>query len=475
MAQEQKFLIGKEWRSSDEREPNRNPYTGKIISEVCQAQQQDMDDAIMCAEEAYLDMKKLPSYKRSEILQTIAAKIHRQRKDFAMMMAEESGKPIAQSLMEVDRSVFTFSLAAEESKRIGGETLPLDLSAQAERRWGLTRRYPIGPIAGISPFNFPINLVVHKIAPAIAAGNTMVLKPPPQAPSTALRLAQIILDSGAPPGTFNVIPCRVEVAEQLATDERLKMLSFTGSPKVGWYLKEKAGKKKIILELGGNAAVIVDRTANLDFAVKRIAFGAYAYAGQVCIKVQRMFVHESIYDDFLLRFQDAVKSLKIGDPMEEDTVLSALIDQDAADRVEAWIQEARDAGATILAGGNRKGNIIEPTLISNAHPGMKVYNAEVFGPVATIHRFGEIQEAIDGVNDSIYGLQAGIFSGDFRNIFYAYEQLDVGGLIVNDFPTFRIDHMPYGGIKDSGFGREGVRYAIDEMTELKLLAFNFGQ
>jgi acyl-CoA reductase-like NAD-dependent aldehyde dehydrogenase len=473
MAQEQKFLVGNEWRTSSEKEPNKNPFTGKVIIDVCQAQKQDIEDAIECAGEAYRHMKKIPSYKRSEILLAIAAKVQRQKKELAMLMAEEAGKPFSLSLAEVERTVFTFSVAAEEAKRIGGEVLPLDLAAHSERRWGVTRRVPIGPITGISPFNFPINLVAHKIAPAIAAGNTVVLKPPPQAPLTSLRLAQIILDAGVPPGTINVLPCRIEIAEQLVTDERLKMLSFTGSPEVGWSLKSKAGKKKVLLELGGNAGVIVDRTANLDFAVKRIAAGAYAYAGQICIKVQRIFVHTDIYDDFLLRFIETVKTLKIGDPMEDETVLSAVIDKAAADRIESWIAVARDGGATILVGGNRKGNIIEPTLISNTVPEMKVYHSEVFGPVATIHRYRDIDEAIDGLNDSRYGLQAGIFSNDFRNIFYASEQLEVGGVIINDYPTFRIDHMPYGGVKDSGFGREGIKYAIEEMTELKFIAFNF--
>lgn len=473
MAQEQKFLVGKEWRSSPETEPNRNPYTGKVIVDVCQAQAQDMEDAIISAIEAYEQTKKLPSYKRADILLDIAARIKKERKEIALMMAEESGKPISQSLVEVDRSVLTFTIAAEEAKRLYGETIPLDLAAHSERRWSLTRRFPIGPVSGISPYNFPLNLIAHKIAPCFAAGNTMVLKPPPQAPLTGLRLARIVLDAGVPPGTFNVLPCKIGVAEQLATDERFKMLSFTGSPKVGWELKSKAGKKKVLLELGGNAGVIVDRTANLDFAVKRIAFGAYANAGQICIKVQRMFVHEDIYDDYLLRFKEAIKELITGDPMEDETVVGPLIDKAAADRVESWIEEAKAGGATVLHGGKRKGRSIEPTLISNTMPDMKIYCEEIFGPVATIHRYRDIQEAIDGVNDSEFGLQAGIFSNDFRNIFYAYDQIDVGGLIVNDYPTYRIDNMPYGGVKNSGIGREGVRYATEAMTEVKLMVLNF--
>jgi len=473
MAQEHKFLVGKEWRSSSEKVPNKNPYTGKVIADICQAQKQDMEDAITCAVEAYEQTKRMPSYKRAEILADIAARLKKVRKEIALTMAEESAKPISQTLVEVDRAVLTFTIAAEEAKRIYGETIPLDLASHSERRWSLTRRFPIGPISGISPFNFPLNLIAHKIAPCLASGNTMVLKPPPQAPLTGLWLAQIVLDAGAPAGSFNVVPCQVEVAQQLATDVRFKMLSFTGSPKVGWELKSKAGKKKVLLELGGNAGVIVDRSANLDFAVKRIVFGAYANAGQICIKVQRMFIHEDIYDDYLLRFKEAMKELVVGDPLENETVVSSLIDKAATDRVESWIEEAKKGGATILHGGKRKGSIIEPTLISNTLPDMKVYCEEVFGPVATIHRYRDIQEAIDGVNDSDFGLQSGIFSNDFRNIFYAYDQIDAGGVIVNDFPTYRIDNMPYGGIKNSGHGREGVRFTMEEMTELKLLAFNF--
>lgn len=473
MAQEQKFLVGKEWRSSTDTEPNINPYTGKVIADVCQAQVQDVEDAISCAVEAFEQTRKMPSYKRADILLNIAASIEKDREALAKMITEESGKPISQSRMEVDRAVFTFTTAAEEAKRIYGETIPLDLAAHSERRWSLTRRFPIGPITGISPFNYSLNLVAHKIAPCLAAGNTCVLKPPHQAPLTGLHLAKIFLDAGAPAGTFNVLPCRIDVALKLVTDERIKMLSFTGSPKVGWELKSKAGKKKVLLELGGNAGVIVDRTANLDFAVKRIAMGAYAYGGQICIKVQRIFVHEDVYDEFLLRFKEAMKALKSGDPMLEDTVISSLIDASAADRVESWIEEAKKGGATLLHGGKRTGNLIEPTLLTNILPNMKVYCEEMFGPVATLHRFNDIQEAIDGVNDSDFGLQSGIFSNDHRNIFYAYDHIEVGALMVNDFPTYRIDHMPYGGVKNSGYGREGLRYAIEAMTELKLLVFHF--
>jgi acyl-CoA reductase-like NAD-dependent aldehyde dehydrogenase len=473
MAQEQKFLIGREWRSSPDTEPNRNPYTAKVIADICQAQDQDVDDAITCAGEAFGEMKRMPAYRRAEILLGIASRIKKDRKEIALTITEESAKPISQALAETDRAILTFTAAAEEAKRLNGETIPLDIASHSERRWSLTRKFPIGPVSGFSPFNFPLNLIAHKLAPCLAAGNTLILKPPPQAPSTALRLGQIVLNAGAPPGAFNVVPCRVETAARLVTDERVRMLNFTGSSAAGWELKRMAGKKKVLLELGGNAGVLVDRTANLDFAVPRIAFGAYAYAGQVCIKVQRIFVHEDIYDEFLLRFKEAVGELHVGDPFDDDTAVSALIEPEAADRVEAWIAEAKEGGATVLYGGNRKGSIIEPTLLSNTAVTMKVYAEEVFGPVATIHRYRDLQEAVDGVNDTAYGLQAGIFSNDFRTIFYAYDRFDVGSLIVNDIPTYRIDTMPYGGMKNSGEGREGVRYAIDAMTELKQMVFNF--
>ncbi|MFH2003918.1 MAG: aldehyde dehydrogenase family protein, partial [Bacteroidota bacterium] len=357
---------------------------------------------------------------------------------------------------------------------IGGETIPLDLASHSEKRFGIVRNFPIGPILAITPFNFPLNLVAHKVAPCIATGNTMVLKPAPQAPLLALILGEIILESGAPAGMINILPTTNELAERMVKDDRFKMLTFTGSAQVGWYLKTIAGKKKVVLELGGNAAVIVDKTADGVQAAKRIALGAYGQAGQSCIKVQRIYIHKEIAETFTENFVTATKATKYGNPLEDDTIVGPLIDKTAADRIESWINEAISNGAKLLAGGKRNGLLIEPTILTSTRNDMKVVCEEIFGPVVTLHTFTNIEDAVSEVNNSKYGLQAGIFSNDFKNIFYSYENLEVGGVVVNDFPTYRIDHMPYGGIKDSGLGREGIKYAIEEMTEKKLLVVNLG-
>ena len=473
MARGHKFLVGGEWRTSSEKEVISNPYNGLPVTEVFQAQKKDMEDAISAAERAFEVTKSLPSYKRAEILLKVAEDITRRKEELAILMATESGKPIQYCRTEVERAILTFTIASEEAKRVSGEILPLDLASHSERRYGLVRRFPIGPVSGISPFNFPINLIAHKVAPCIATGNTMVLKPPPQCPTTGLTLGEIVLNAGAPPGTFNVLPCSISVGEQLATDGRFKMLSFTGSPKVGWYLKSRAGKKKVLLELGGNAGVIIDRTADLDLAVKRTTVGSFANAGQICIKVQRIYVHTDIYKEFESRFLEMTKKFKVGDPLDDDTVVGPMVDLPAAERVESWIQEAIEGGARVLYGGRKDGAMIQPTILTNVKRDMKVHSQEVFGPVVTLDSFTLFEEAIEKMNDTIYGLQAGVYSNDFSNIFSAYEKLQVGGVIVNDYPTYRIDNMPYGGIKDSGFGREGLKYAMEAMTESKLLALNF--
>ncbi len=473
MPKEHKFLVGAEWRTSSEKEVITNPYNREPVGEVYQAQKNDMEDAISAAENAFRITRIMPSYKRSEVLLKVAREIGRRKAELSRLMAAESGKPIQYCRSEVDRAVMTFTIASEEAKRLGGDIVPLDLTSQSERRYGLVRRFPIGPISAISPFNFPLNLIAHKVAPCIASGNTIVLKPPPQCPVTGLTLGEIVLEAGAPPGAINVLPCAIPVAEQLATDDRFKMLSFTGSPKVGWYLESKAGKKKVLLELGGNAGIIIDRTANLSVAAKRTAIGSFANAGQVCIRVQRIYVHSDIYQQFESQFLEATKNLKEGDPLNDDTAVGPMIDLPAAERVESWIQEAIQGGAKLLYGGKREGAVIQPTVLANVKRDMKVYCEEVFGPVVTIESFNSFEEAVEKMNDTVYGLQAGIYSNDFRNIFAAYERLEVGGVIVNDYPAYRIDNMPYGGIKDSGFGREGLRYAMEAMTEVKLLALNF--
>ena len=469
-----RFLINGEWRCSERKRTLFNPFNKKTVGEVYLASSEDIDAAIQAAADAFRLTRRLPAYKRSEILLFIARGIEANREEFSALITAETGKPISFSRAEVERSVLTFTVASEETKRIEGGVLPLDLAAHSENRLGVVRRFPLGPVGAITPFNFPLNLVAHKVAPAIASGCTIVLKPSSSAPLTALFLAEVIHRSQLPQGAFNIVPCRADEAAQLIIDERIKLISFTGSPPVGWAIKSKAGKKRVVLELGGNAGVIVDRDADFDFALKRIVQGSYGNAGQSCIAVQRIYVHRDLYEAFTHRFVELTKAVVVGDPENDETVVGPMIDEDAAGKVEGWIKEAVDSGARILCGGKRDGPVLEPTILVDVNPRMKVSCQEVFAPVVTLSSFESFPEAVSLVNDSDYGLQAGVFSNNFSNIFYAYQELDVGGVIINDFPTYRIDHMPYGGVKDSGFGREGIKYAIEEMTELKLMAINLG-
>ncbi len=467
----QRFYVGGEWRSSQDTHTAaiHNPYNGSVVGSVCLASDSDAEEAIQRGIKGFQKTRALQSYRRSEILTFISQRIKENKEEFARLITAEVGKPIQFSRVEVDRAIITFQLAAEEAKRIAGEVVPLDIASNADNRFGIVRRFPIGIVLGIAPFNFPLNLVAHKLAPAIASGNAFMLKPPPQAPLTSLKLAEIVESSGFPKEAFSVLPCSNELAEKLVIDERIKMLSFTGSAHVGWYLKSRAGKKKVLLELGGNAGLIIDQGIDIDETVKRNAVASFANAGQVCIKVQRIYIHQDIYEKYEEKFVQATKAIKVGDPSDPATVVGPIIDEAAAKRVSGWIEEAKLKGAKVLTGGVQKDRIIEPTVLSNVDREAKVFCNEVFGPVVTLHKVKSIEEAVDGINDSPFGLQAGIFSNDFKNIMYAYNHLDVGAVIVNDNPTFRVDNMPYGGTKDSGFGREGVRYAIDEMTEPKQL------
>jgi glyceraldehyde-3-phosphate dehydrogenase (NADP+) len=478
MSKEYRFLAGGKWQQSGHKGEIRNPYNGEVIGILHMATQDHLAEAISAAEKAFLVTRNLPRHRRAEILSSIATQIRQRKEEITKLIVAEAGKPWQYAATEVDRAISTFTIASEETKRLSGEAIPMDWSPAGEGYFAVSKRFPVGPIAAISPFNFPINLVAHKVAPCIAAGCTMILKPPPQAPLTSLLLGEIIqsaiTSAKAPEGMINILPCPVEVAEAMVTDERIKMLSFTGSAKVGWYLKSRAGKKRVLLELGGNAGAVVHDDADLDWAAQRLAVGAFAYAGQVCISVQRIYVQELIYDRFLARFLEAVKGLKVGDPMDPKTVVGPLIDKGSADRVKEWIEEAKGKGAKLLMGGGRKENIIEPTVITNVTPDMKVSCEEVFGPVVTVSPYFDLEEAIEAVNDSAYGLQAGVFTKDIKRIMEAFQKLDVGGVIANDYPTFRADHMPYGGMKDSGLGREGVKYAMEAMTEIKLLVMRLG-
>jgi glyceraldehyde-3-phosphate dehydrogenase (NADP+) len=449
-----------------------DPFTGKVLAEVSQGSEADAEDAIQSTAAATQPMGALPSHARFHLLQRIAGALYDRREEFARIMTGEAGKPITDARREVARAVQTFTIAAEEAKRIPGEVIPLDWTPGMDSHLGILRRVPIGPVLGITPFNFPLNLVAHKVAPALAAGNPILIKPAPQTPLTALLLAEVGLEAGVPPGGLNVLPCDNRVAERLVVDPRFKLLSFTGSAAVGWMLKAKCGKKKVVLELGGNAGVIVEQDADLDFAAQRCASGGFGYAGQTCISVQRIFVHHSVVDLFTTKLLLQVARLKGGDPNDEATVVGPLIDQHAAHRVEEWIGEAVAQGARVLLGGKRMGSVVEATVLTNVTPTMKVSCQEVFGPVVTVTPYRQFDEALQAMNRSEYGLQAGVFTQDVNKVFHAFRHLEVGAVLVNEIPTFRAEHMPYGGVKDSGLGREGLRISIEEMTEPRFLVLN---
>jgi len=450
----------------------RAPYDGSVVGRVFQGRREHAEAAIAAAVKAFGTTRRLPAFERQRVLRRVAEGFGQRKEEFAHTMAQEAGKPIKTARTEVERAIFTFTVAAEESTRIYGEYLPLDWQEYTAGRWGMVRRFPLGPIAGITPFNFPLNLVAHKVAPAIAAGCTMIVKPAPQTPLTALLLAETVQQAGWPDGALNVLPLSNEDAGPLVTDDRLKMLSFTGSAAVGWEMKRRAGKKKVALELGGNGAVMVHNDADVAFAAERCVAGGFAYAGQSCISVQRILVERSVCGKFTDLLLAKVSNLQLGDPLQESTDVGPLIRESDAIRAIEWIQEAVRGGARLLCGGQRRGSILEPTVLTGTRPEMKVNCQEIFAPVVTVEPYDDSLEAIRRMNHSAYGLQAGIFTRDLKLLFYAYEELEVGGLISGDVPTFRIDHMPYGGIKDSGLGREGLRYAIEEMTEPKLLVMN---
>src|SRR6202790_5582406 len=466
------FLLDGKWRSDGERIEIYSPGSRQRVGATYRATAADAEAAIRAATRAFEATRRMGGYERQRVLRAVSSGIEKQSEELARMVALEAGKPIKTARTEVDRAVFTFSVAAEEAVRVGGEYLPLDWQGSTAGRWGIVRRFPLGPIAAITPFNFPINLVAHKVAPAIAAGCTIVLKPAPQTPLTALRLAQIIEQAGWPAGALNVLPLSNDDAGILVSDDRLKLLSFTGSTAVGWALKRKSGKKRVVLELVGNAGVFIGADANLEYAADRCVTGGFGYAGQTCISVQRILVEQSVYGKFTDILVEGVKKLTTGDPMEESTDVGPLIRESDAIRVTNWVEEAVRAGARLLCGGSRKGSIVNPTVLTGTKPDMKVNCQEIFGPVVTVEPYQNFEEALRRINNSHYGLQAGLFTRDVKLLFQAYDELEVGALIAGDIPSFRIDQMPYGGVKDSALGREGLRYAIEEMTEPKLLVMN---
>jgi len=467
------FLDGA-WTLEGEMVDIRSPYGGSLAGTIHRATAEQAGAAVRAAQRAFETTRRMPSFERQRILREISAGIQARREEFARLMALEAGKPIRTARAEVERAIFTFAVASEEAVRIGGEWLPLDLQPSTAGRAGIVRRFPLGPILGITPFNFPLNLVAHKVAPAIAAGCTIIVKPAPKTPLCALLLAEIAEKAGVPAGALNVLPLSDPDAERLVADDRLKLLSFTGSGPVGWSLKAKAGKKKVVLELGGNAAVIVHSDADIEDAARKCVQGGFSYAGQSCISVQRIFVQSAVETMFLETLIAGVRQLKVGDPLDEATDVGPLIDESAARRAEAWIEEAVSAGAKLLCGGKRKGSILEPAVLTHTQPQMKVNCQEVFAPVVIVEPYDDFADAIHRVNDSPYGLQAGVFTRDAKLLFKAFEELEVGGVIAGDMSSFRIDHMPYGGVKESGLGREGLRYAIEEMTEPRLLVLNLG-
>ena len=472
MEQKGCFING-QWLSTSQTLPVHSPWSGEVVGEVCLAGPEEWEKAIVAAQEAAQVLKKWSSLQRRQLLEAMAAGVKTRRDEFVQTIVAEGGKPVVYARGEMARGQTTLLLAAEEAGRLGGEIIPLDLIQAACGRWGLTRRFPVGPVLGIAPFNFPFNLVAHKVGPALAAGNPIIVKPASATPLTALKLAEVYDEAGGPPGGLQVLPSRAEVAERAVADDRLKVLSFTGSAAVGWHLKAQAGRKKVILELGGNAACIIDADADLKRAAHRTAIGAFAHAGQVCIAVQRVLVHRQVYDEFARLFQDTIaKEIAAGDPAREETVVGPFIDAGAGERVRAWVTEALDGGAGILTGGLGEGNIMPPTVLTNVTRDMKVWREEVFGPVATLTPFEDFNEALELANDSVYGLQAGVFTNTLSHAWRAFETLEVGGVIINDAPVFRVDHMPYGGVKASGLGREGVRYAVEELTEIRLLALH---
>jgi len=465
------FLDGK-WLTEGELFEVRSPFDHSLVGKGYRASAAHAETAVRSAQRAFESTKKMPAYDRQRILRAISDGIRARAPEFEQMIALEAGKPIRTARAEVDRAVFTFAVAAEEATRIQGDWLPLDWQPSTVGRAAIVRRFPLGPIFAVSPFNFPLNLVAHKIAPAIAAGCTVVLKPAPQTPFTSLLLAQVVEAAGWPAGGLNVLPLDIPEAERLVSDDRLKLLTFTGSSGVGWALKQKARKKKVLLELGGNAGVIVHSDWDVEDAASRCVSGGFSYAGQSCISVQRIYVQRSVCHKFLAALVAGVQQLKTGDPLEEATDVGPLISEDAARRAAAWVEEAVAAGARVETGGKRTGSILEPTVLTNTRHEMKVSCEEVFAPVVDVEPYDHFDDAVRRVNDSPYGLQAGVFTRDARLLFSAFEQLEVGGVIAGDVSAFRIDHMPYGGVKDSGLGREGLRYAIEEMTEPRLLVLS---
>ncbi|WP_082235506.1 aldehyde dehydrogenase family protein [Halobacillus massiliensis] len=465
------LFIGGEWIEKDEKDTVLNKYTQEVFAKTAATEEQDVKRAVKSAKEAF--SKPFSQYERYGVLLKVAQLLRSNQEEFARAIAEEVGKPITEARGEVERSALTLEISAEESKRIHGEEIPVQAAPGSENRKAFTRRYPVGIVAAITPFNVPLNLVCHKIGPAIAAGNSVILKPAEQTPVSSLLLTRLFEEAGLPKGRLSVLTGKGEdVGPLLTSNQEINMFTFTGSPKVGLLIREQAGLRNVALELGNNSATIVHNDADIEQAAKLVAQKSFNNAGQVCISVQRVYVHEEIYEEFLSKVCEATEQIKLGDPLEEDTQMGPMIAEEEAMRVERWVNEAVEAGAKVATGGARKGVFYHPTVLTNVNDNMKVCRQEVFGPVVAIDTYREEDEVITRVNDSDYGLQAGLFTNNMSFVMKAMDGIHVGGLIVNDTSGYRVDHMPYGGVKKSGTGKEGPRYAIEEMTEEKIIVLN---
>ena len=450
-------------------------FTGEPATRVAMATPEAIDQGIAAAVAAAKPFAAMFPYERQAVLNHCAARFTERAEELALALCIEAGKPIKDSRGEVGRLVDTFRVAAEESVRMNGEVQNLEIAPRAKGYRGMFKRVPIGPCSFISPFNFPLNLAAHKVAPAIAVGCPFVLKPASLTPIGALIMGEVLVETDLPSGAFSILPCRREGADLFTTDDRLKLLSFTGSPAVGWQLKARAGKKKVVLELGGNAACIIDADTDLDDAVDRLIFGAFYQSGQSCIGVQRIIAHRDIYEDLKTRLVAVAKELKSGNPIDESTFIGPLISEKEAVRLEGWIRSAVEAGGVLLCGGKRNGSILEPTFLENTPRAQDVCAKEAFGPVAVLSKFSKFEDAVAEVNESVFGLQTGVFTRDLYKMLYAWDHLEVGGVVIGDVPSWRVDNMPYGGVKDSGLGREGIRFAMEDMTEIRNLVIRTPQ
>jgi acyl-CoA reductase-like NAD-dependent aldehyde dehydrogenase len=465
------YYIAGDWRTGQGTLEVMSPWDGSVVSELGVPTDADVEEAVARAADTFKESRHLPTYVRADGLMHISTRIAERVDEIAEIVAREGGKPLKWSKVEVGRAVSTFRWAAEEARRFGGEFVPLDTEQSLGSRAGIVRRFPFGPVLGISPFNFPVNLVAHKIAPALAVGAPIVIKPAGVTPLGALALAELFDETDLPKGMLSVLPISSERAQKLVEDRRFKKLTFTGSG-IGWKLKGLDPRKHVTLELGGNAGVIVHSDADLDHAAGRIAIGGYYQAGQSCISVQRVLIQSEVYDDFVARLVKQVESLKVGDPMDPTVDVGPLIDLGALERIDAWVKEAVSQGAEILTGGKREDPLYYPTILANTTPEMKVRCEEIFGPVITVQPYQTFEEALAEVNNSPYGLQAGVFTSSIERAMLAHRELEVGGVIVNDMSAFRADQMPYGGSKESGYGREGLRYAMEEMTEPRIMVLS---